>query len=157
MKKQAVFRHPGECLRSSISFNHVLKRYLWWQLLPSSADDGRFDGGFAIYDAPADGTALWSETQLNVNVEGGLFEVSLGSNTPLSASVFDSDANELHLIVINKNLDDAIDGTFNITSPQNFRLLITPPFSLNLLFLIFFHLCLNYFLLFISLNLPFNR
>ena len=52
VEKQAVFRHPGECLRSSISFNPGLKRYLWWQLLPSSAADARFEGGFAIYDAP---------------------------------------------------------------------------------------------------------
>ena len=36
------------------------------------------------------------------------------------ASVFDDSACELHLIVINKNIDNAITGTFNITSPQNF-------------------------------------
>ncbi len=37
------------------------------------------------------------------------------------ASVFDDYACELHLIVINKNIDNAITGTFNIKSPQHFR------------------------------------
>jgi hypothetical protein len=34
--------------------------------------------------------------------------------------VFDGYTCELHLIVINKNIDNAISGTFNITSPQTF-------------------------------------
>jgi hypothetical protein len=37
------------------------------------------------------------------------------------ASVFNGYASELHLIVINKNIDNAVTGTFNITSPQHFR------------------------------------
>ena len=43
---------------------------------------------FTIYDAPAEGNAVWSETQMNVLVEEGLFEVRLGSSSPISASVF---------------------------------------------------------------------
>lgn len=52
-----VFTHKGHCLRSAITYNAPLKRYLWWQHLPAPKDspdrgDTRFTGGFAIYDAP---------------------------------------------------------------------------------------------------------
>ena len=42
-------------------------------------------------------------------------------DSSIYASVFDGYTCELHLIVINKNIDNAITGTFNITSPQHFR------------------------------------
>ena len=45
-----VFRSPGRCYRSGITYNAGLKRYLWCQILPG--EDTRFQGGFAIYDAP---------------------------------------------------------------------------------------------------------
>jgi CubicO group peptidase (beta-lactamase class C family) len=53
----AVFSHPGRCLRSQITYDAGIKRYLWWQQLPNSAKpenrvDTRFEGGFGIYDAP---------------------------------------------------------------------------------------------------------
>ena len=48
--RQAVFRHAGCCYRSGISYNAGLKRYLWCQTIPGG--DTRFEGGFAIYDAP---------------------------------------------------------------------------------------------------------
>jgi hypothetical protein len=41
-------------------------------------------------------------------------------NSSVYASVFASNANELHLMVINKNQTSDITGTFNINSPQNF-------------------------------------
>jgi CubicO group peptidase (beta-lactamase class C family) len=49
----AVFEHAGRCMRSGISYNAGLGRYLWWQQLPRRAhDDTRFNGGFGLYDAP---------------------------------------------------------------------------------------------------------
>jgi CubicO group peptidase (beta-lactamase class C family) len=48
--RHAVFTNPGGCYRSSISYNPGLKRYLWCQTLPGG--DGRFRGGFGIFDAP---------------------------------------------------------------------------------------------------------
>ena len=48
----AVFKHPGRCLRSGISYNAGLGRYLWWHQEPRDGADTRFRGGFAIYDAP---------------------------------------------------------------------------------------------------------
>lgn len=49
-QRQPVFRHPGRCYRSGISYNQPLKRYLWCQTIPGG--DTRFEGGFAVYDAP---------------------------------------------------------------------------------------------------------
>jgi CubicO group peptidase (beta-lactamase class C family) len=53
-KRGAVFAHRGRCWRSGISYNAALKRYLWCQVHPESRDrrGPRFEGGFAIYDAP---------------------------------------------------------------------------------------------------------
>ena len=52
--------------------------------------DGVYSMQFAIYDAPTGGTALWSETNSNVQVKGGIFSVLLGSVKNLPANVFDS-------------------------------------------------------------------
>jgi CubicO group peptidase (beta-lactamase class C family) len=51
-QRGAIFTHPGRCLRSGISYNPQLKRYLWWQQVPAPSEDTRFAGGFGIYDAP---------------------------------------------------------------------------------------------------------
>jgi hypothetical protein len=50
----AVFTNPQCCWRSGISYNAGLKRYLWCQILPFSADPRgpRFQGGFGIYEGP---------------------------------------------------------------------------------------------------------
>ncbi len=49
-ERGAVFSHPGACYRSAVTYNAVLKRYLWCQIGPGK--DTRYAGGFAIYDAP---------------------------------------------------------------------------------------------------------
>jgi hypothetical protein len=53
-QRGAVFEHKGHCLRSGISYNAGLGRYLWWQQLPNHPTDPhtRFSGGFGVYDAP---------------------------------------------------------------------------------------------------------
>ncbi|MBV9469713.1 MAG: serine hydrolase, partial [Abitibacteriaceae bacterium] len=56
----AVFSYPGHCLRSQITYNAALQRYLWWQQLPNldgakehkDLVDTRYQGGFGVYDAP---------------------------------------------------------------------------------------------------------
>jgi hypothetical protein len=55
--RTAVFENPDACLRSAITYNAGLRRYLWWQHLPQppghrDRGDTRFEGGFGIYDAP---------------------------------------------------------------------------------------------------------
>jgi len=50
---------------------------------------GTFSVTFKIYDVPAGGVALWSETQNSVTTNShGLFNVLLGSSTPLTDGVF---------------------------------------------------------------------
>ena len=49
-KRGGVFEHYRRCYRSGISYNPALKRYLWCQILPG--ENPRFEGGFAIFDAP---------------------------------------------------------------------------------------------------------
>ncbi len=53
-RRGAVFEHEGRCLRSAVTYNAGLERYLWWQMLPNHPHDPkvRFQGGFGVYDAP---------------------------------------------------------------------------------------------------------
>jgi hypothetical protein len=56
-RRGGIFYHTDCCLRSAMTYNAPLRRYLWWQQIPApkgSADRGdtRFEGGFAVYDAP---------------------------------------------------------------------------------------------------------
>jgi hypothetical protein len=52
-QRGSVFEHAGRCMRSGVSYNPGLGRYLWWQQLPRKVhDDTRFNGGFGLYDAP---------------------------------------------------------------------------------------------------------
>lgn len=48
-RRGAVFQNPGACYRTGVSYDAPLRRYLLWQ---GAQTDGRFKGGFAIYDAP---------------------------------------------------------------------------------------------------------
>lgn len=43
---------------------------------------------FKLFDAPTGGTILWSEMQDSVKVDKGVFNVLLGSVTPITASIF---------------------------------------------------------------------
>ncbi|MFC1713577.1 serine hydrolase [Candidatus Poribacteria bacterium] len=51
-ERGAIFTNTGLCRRSSISYNAGLERYLWWQQICHDDADTRFEGGFAVYDAP---------------------------------------------------------------------------------------------------------
>jgi CubicO group peptidase (beta-lactamase class C family) len=51
-ERGAVFTHVGHSLRSGISYNQGIGRYLWWQQFYEGSADTRFAGGFGIYDAP---------------------------------------------------------------------------------------------------------
>jgi hypothetical protein len=56
-RRGSVFAHKDGCLRSAMTYNAGLRRYLWWQQIPrpkgkDDRDDTRFEGGFGVYDAP---------------------------------------------------------------------------------------------------------
>lgn len=46
--------------------------------------DGPNNLAFSLFDVATGGTVLWSESYPNLDVSGGLFNVTLGSTTPLS-------------------------------------------------------------------------
>lgn len=50
--------------------------------------NGTVDLTLRIYDDPNSGSQLWSESQQNVEVADGLFNVILGTNTPIGDDVF---------------------------------------------------------------------
>ena len=52
--------------------------------------NGSYSVTFRIFEVPTGGSAVWTETQGAVSVSGGLFNVLLGSVTPLDAGVFSS-------------------------------------------------------------------
>ena len=50
-ERASIFRHRGKCLRSGISYNQAIGRFIWWQQIPVHFDT-RYTGGFGIYEAP---------------------------------------------------------------------------------------------------------
>ncbi len=54
-KRRAVFKNPGKCYRSGISYNSKLRKYLWCQIIPlanpGDKRGSRFDGGLGIFEA----------------------------------------------------------------------------------------------------------
>ena len=62
----------------------------------ASADDtlgvtGTFDMVFRLFNVPTGGSTLWDETQSDVTVDKGIFNVYLGSVNPIPASLFTGD------------------------------------------------------------------
>lgn len=53
-RRQPIFTNPAKCYRGGITYNPVLKRYLWCQIHPDSdhPQGPRFSGGFGVYEAP---------------------------------------------------------------------------------------------------------
>lgn len=55
-EKDYIFYNQGNSLRSGMSYNAALNRYIWWQQLPNlgseDPEDTRGSGGFGVYDAP---------------------------------------------------------------------------------------------------------
>jgi hypothetical protein len=49
-----------------------------------TVDDGTYSLTFKLYTASAGGTAIWTETQQDVSLVGGVYSVALGTVTPLT-------------------------------------------------------------------------
>jgi len=96
-RREPVFRHTDGCLRSAMTYNAPLRRYLWWQHIPApkgSPDRGdtRFEGGFGIYDAPEPWgpwtTAFYAEK----------WDVGPGEHGDFPAKWMSEDGRELYLV-----------------------------------------------------------
>jgi hypothetical protein len=96
-RRGAVFHHIDCCLRSAMTYNVPLRRYLWWQQIPApkgSTDRGdtRFEGGFAVYDSPQPwgpwSTAFYTEH----------WDVGPGEHGDFPAKWMSEDGRELYLV-----------------------------------------------------------
>ena len=61
--------------------------------------NGSYDLTFSIYGQSSGGSSLWTESQSGVSVENGLFNVILGSVTPIPSSVFEDTLRYLGIAV----------------------------------------------------------
>lgn len=93
-QRGAVFSHPGNCYRGSVTYDAGLKRYLWCQVLPHSThpQGPRFQGGFGIYDAPEPWgpwtTAFYTEA----------WDVGPGESSSLPTKWMSADGKTVHLL-----------------------------------------------------------
>jgi hypothetical protein len=61
----------------------------------------------------------WQFTYGDTNIPANMSDKA---NSSVYGSIFGADTNELHLIVLNKNIDNPINGTFNITSSKTYTI-----------------------------------
>ncbi|HLJ56435.1 MAG TPA: hypothetical protein VKT77_15460, partial [Chthonomonadaceae bacterium] len=93
-QRGAVFTNPGRCLRSQISYDAPLKRYLWWQQTPGAGKnpaDTRFKGGFGVYDAPEP----WGPWTTAYFTE--LWDVGPGESASFPTKWMSADGTRLHM------------------------------------------------------------
>lgn len=89
-RRGAVFTHSGRCYRSGVTWNAGLKRYLWCQMFPGP--DTRFEGGFAIFDAPEP----WGPWTTVFSTE--LWDVGPGETSSVPAKWISDDGRTIHLV-----------------------------------------------------------
>jgi len=84
-----VFQNPHACYRTGISYDAPIKRYLWWQ---GAQTDGRFKGGFTLYDAPEPWgpwtTAFYTED----------WDIGPGESSSFPTKWISADGKTLHLV-----------------------------------------------------------
>jgi hypothetical protein len=71
--------------------------------------DDMVDMTFNIYNVDTGGTALWTETQLDVEVVNGVYHVQIGAVVPLPYNLFDGD----------RYLGVAVSGSGNDSAAKN--------------------------------------
>lgn len=96
-RRAAVFENPDQCLRSAITYNPGLRRYLWWQAIPQprghrDRGDTRFTGGFAVYDAPEP----WGPWTTAYHTEK--WDVGPGEHGDFPAKWISADGKTVHLV-----------------------------------------------------------
>jgi hypothetical protein len=96
-RRGAVFTNPDGCLRSAVTYNAGLKRYLWWQQIPQppgakDRGDTRFAGGFGVYDAP-EPWGPWTTAYHTPK-----WDVGPGEHADFPAKWMSGDGRTLHLV-----------------------------------------------------------
>ena len=96
-RRGSVFTNPDGCLRSAMTFNSGLQRYLWWQQVPQpkgSKDRGdtRFSGGFGVYDA-AEPWGPWTTAYYTTK-----WDVGPGEHADFPSKWMSRDGRSLYLV-----------------------------------------------------------
>jgi hypothetical protein len=96
-RRGAVFVNPEGCLRSAITYNAGLRRYLWWQQIPQpkghkDRGDTRFTGGFGVYDAP-EPWGPWTTAYFTAK-----WDVGPGEHGDFPSKWMSADGKTLHLV-----------------------------------------------------------
>ena len=96
-QRGAVFENGDACLRSAMTYNPGPKRYLWWQQIPQpkghpDRGDTRFEGGFAIYDAP-ESWGPWTTAYFTPR-----WDVGPGEHADFPASWISADGLTMYLV-----------------------------------------------------------
>ena len=96
-RRGAIFVHRDGCLRSAMTYCAPLGRYLWWQQLPQppghpDRGDTRFEGGFAIYDAP-EPWGPWTTAYFTAD-----WDVGPGEHGDFPARWMSADGRTVHLV-----------------------------------------------------------
>ncbi len=107
-QRQPVFTNPAQCLRSGISYNAALGRYLWWQHLPGQNFDTRFSGGFGIYDAP-EPWGPWTTTYFTAQ-----WDVGPGELGHFPTKWMSSDGKTAHLVFSGNDAFSVRKATFTL-------------------------------------------
>lgn len=107
-ERGGVFSYPGRCFRSAVTYNPGLKRYLWVQIIPDIAGkkvDTRFEGGFAIYDAP-EPWGPWTTVFFTER-----WDVAPGETASLPTKWMSADGRTMHLVFSGEDCFSVRKGT----------------------------------------------
>ena len=88
--RAGVFTCPRGCYRSAVTYNAGLRRYLWSQTLPGA--DARFEGGFAVYDAP-EPWGPWTRAYFTER-----WDVGPGESSSFPTKWMNADGTTMHLV-----------------------------------------------------------
>jgi hypothetical protein len=105
-----VFAHTGQCYRSSVSYNAPLGRYFWCQT--GAGEDTRFEGGFAIYDAP-EPWGPWTTVFFTRQ-----WDVGPGETCSLPTKWMSADGRTVHLVFSGDDSFSVRKGTLTLTERE---------------------------------------
>ena len=95
-RRGAVFSHPGQCSRSSVSYNAGLGRYLWCQtkLVNYSGLRARSNAGIGIFEAPDP----WGPWRTVFYKSDSQWDMGAGDTSCLPTKWMSSDGRTCHLV-----------------------------------------------------------
>jgi len=105
-----VFKNPGRCCRSSVSYDAGLKRYLLCQTF--SDEDARFQGGIGIYDAP-EPWGPWTTVYFT-----DLWDIGPGETASLPSKWMSANGRSLYLVFSGNDAFSVRKLTFDVAAAE---------------------------------------